>query len=180
MKFLKHVAIAIAIFAVGQTAAVAIVVRPFVIVPFGLHPDNLELSGTGMPPGWPLKVDTDPWGKGFGCGIGCAGFQGAALEPGDGLSLTNIKISDISNPDAVRVTKIVWTCGKDANGAGIPCSEPVPIWDDGPTGPVKYKPSDDTPVFLALLPEPASWALMLSGFGLVGTAMRRRTVRVAT
>jgi hypothetical protein len=29
------------------------------------------------------------------------------------------------------------------------------------------------------VPEPASWALMIAGFGLVGAAMRRRSVRVA-
>ncbi len=29
------------------------------------------------------------------------------------------------------------------------------------------------------VPEPASWALMIAGFGLVGTALRRRTVTVA-
>lgn len=31
----------------------------------------------------------------------------------------------------------------------------------------------------AVVPEPASWALMIAGFGLVGAAMRRRSVRVA-
>jgi hypothetical protein len=31
----------------------------------------------------------------------------------------------------------------------------------------------------AAVPEPASWALMIAGFGLVGAAMRRRSVRVA-
>ncbi len=32
---------------------------------------------------------------------------------------------------------------------------------------------------VAAVPEPASWALMLTGFGLVGAAMRRRRVRIA-
>ncbi|WP_255602578.1 FxDxF family PEP-CTERM protein [Polymorphobacter megasporae] len=31
----------------------------------------------------------------------------------------------------------------------------------------------------AAVPEPASWALMLAGFGMVGFAARRRTVTVA-
>jgi hypothetical protein len=31
----------------------------------------------------------------------------------------------------------------------------------------------------AVVPEPASWALMIAGFALVGAAMRRRSVRVA-
>jgi hypothetical protein len=33
--------------------------------------------------------------------------------------------------------------------------------------------------YAAVVPEPASWALMIAGFGLVGAAMRRRSVRVA-
>lgn len=34
-------------------------------------------------------------------------------------------------------------------------------------------------ITLSAVPEPASWAMMISGFGLVGGAMRRRTVRTA-
>ena len=33
---------------------------------------------------------------------------------------------------------------------------------------------------LTAVPEPATWALMILGFGAVGGAMRRRTVRIAT
>jgi hypothetical protein len=29
------------------------------------------------------------------------------------------------------------------------------------------------------VPEPATWAMMIMGFGLVGSAMRRRQVRMA-
>jgi hypothetical protein len=32
---------------------------------------------------------------------------------------------------------------------------------------------------LAAVPEPASWAMMIAGFGLTGAAMRRRTTRIA-
>jgi hypothetical protein len=34
-------------------------------------------------------------------------------------------------------------------------------------------------VSLTAVPEPASWALMLAGFGLVGLAARRRTTTLA-
>lgn len=37
----------------------------------------------------------------------------------------------------------------------------------------------DNATFSAAVPEPASWALMLAGFGLVGNAMRRRSGAVA-
>ena len=40
----------------------------------------------------------------------------------------------------------------------------------------------NTSVFLvplAAVPEPASWALMIAGFGLVGAAMRRRAAAAA-
>ncbi len=32
----------------------------------------------------------------------------------------------------------------------------------------------DAATFRAIVPEPATWAMMLAGFGLVGVAMRRR------
>jgi hypothetical protein len=38
--------------------------------------------------------------------------------------------------------------------------------------------SDPAPLINGSVPEPASWALMLAGFGAVGTAMRRRKVAV--
>ncbi len=38
---------------------------------------------------------------------------------------------------------------------------------------------DNVVVSSAVVPEPASWALMLTGFGLVGAAMRRRSAKVA-
>lgn len=34
--------------------------------------------------------------------------------------------------------------------------------------------------FLAAIPEPASWALMILGFSLIGTAMRRRSVELTS
>ncbi len=37
----------------------------------------------------------------------------------------------------------------------------------------------DTEVSLSLVPEPASWTLLIAGFGLVGSAMRRRGVAAA-
>jgi hypothetical protein len=41
------------------------------------------------------------------------------------------------------------------------------------------RPADDYQVTIAAVPEPASWALMIAGFGAVGVSLRRRPVRLA-
>jgi hypothetical protein len=182
MTILKHLVIGFIVLAGCQTAAIAKYVPPFVIVPFKLEPDNIELTIPEMPLGWPQSVKTDLWGAGGKCGIGCAVFSGNKLSYGDGLSFDNLKIEDIFGPGAVKVTQIVWTCGKDKDGAGIPCSPPVPIYSDGPIGPIRHDPSEQTPVFMTIIPvpEPASWALMIAGFAMVGGALRRRAAVGAT
>jgi hypothetical protein len=38
---------------------------------------------------------------------------------------------------------------------------------------------DNVLVTQGVIPEPASWAMLIAGFGLVGTAMRRRRTAVA-
>jgi hypothetical protein len=87
--------------------------------------------------------------------------------------------------------KIDWT---GTGGAGTPVAEnflPRPTYDNfgafsayiggdreaafsSPTG-----PNASINYVFAAVPEPASWALMIAGFGLVGTAMRRRKVAIA-
>lgn len=44
------------------------------------------------------------------------------------------------------------------------------------SGPGDIIPGDNAPV----IPEPATWAMMIAGFGLVGAAARRRSVVSAT
>ena len=48
-----------------------------------------------------------------------------------------------------------------------------------PTGPADLGNPGRFAVVVAAVPEPATWAMMVGGFGLVGGAMRRRRVRVA-
>jgi len=51
---------------------------------------------------------------------------------------------------------------------------------------ITFTPITGQPVFISLgaagdplaAPEPATWAMMLGGFGLIGAAMRRRSVRI--
>jgi hypothetical protein len=42
-----------------------------------------------------------------------------------------------------------------------------------------FRISHDEALALGLVPEPASWAMMIAGFGIVGVALRRRRQRVA-
>ena len=44
-------------------------------------------------------------------------------------------------------------------------------------GTVAVRQLEPVAVSLAAVPEPASWALMIAGFGLTGAAMRRRRLR---
>lgn len=48
---------------------------------------------------------------------------------------------------------------------------------DARTG--NYRASASVPLSLPPVPEPASWALMIGGFGIVGMALRRRATRMA-
>ena len=44
---------------------------------------------------------------------------------------------------------------------------------------IRYETTPGVAVAIAPVPEPATWALMIAGFGLVGVGMRRRTVAAA-
>ena len=57
------------------------------------------------------------------------------------------------------------------------------IWEDAYffyPGPFFTGSFDPASVRIAYVPEPASWALMIAGFGLTGAALRRRKVRTVT
>lgn len=63
----------------------------------------------------------------------------------------------------------------DADPAGTGADGKYAFYDTGPSG---NNPGTFTSVTIAAVPEPATWAMMLLGFGMVGFALRRRsTVR---
>ena len=140
------------------TSAISVGVPSFVphVYPLG---SNL-LSGTFNP----ATVS----GSGTG-GSGSASNQSAMTTitfTSDFLDFTPTVQRDL----AFALTAILPSLGKDSNGAlksfravigGQFSSDPAPVING-----------------LAIVPEPASWALMVGGFGLVGFAARRRS-RVA-
>jgi hypothetical protein len=176
MKSVKNLLFALVMFLGGHTAAVAIAPAPYLIVPPGLNPTNAELTVPGMPLNWPQGVLTKQWGKGGKCGIDCAGFEGAALAPGSFLDFTNLRFADPADPKAVKITQIVWTCGKNPDDSGIVCSGPQSIYDPKtPDDPIEHMPTPGSPVYVVAVTEPASWALLIAGFGMVGGALRQRS-----
>jgi hypothetical protein len=58
------------------------------------------------------------------------------------------------------------------------CSSEDPRASGCTTGPVGFT-RQGTPTQQSVTPEPATWAMMLVGFGLVGAAMRRRNAHQA-
>jgi hypothetical protein len=80
---------------------------------------------------------------------------------------------------------IAWTGAFTAPGSGhLPlncggafCTRPGLVLEWGPNA---YNAGVDNVVFMVTkVPEPASWALMIGGFGMVGSALRRRRSAIA-
>jgi hypothetical protein len=61
--------------------------------------------------------------------------------------------------------------GGGGSGGGAFTLQNIPDTQGGPTG---GAPSLDERLLAAAVPEPASWALMIGGFGLAGAGLRRR------
>lgn len=65
----------------------------------------------------------------------------------------------------------------DGEGVGVLLGN---VLDDGSTDfAIRYTEGPVSLSFASSVPEPASWALMIAGFGLVGGAFRRRAARLA-
>ena len=88
----------------------------------------------------------------------------------------------------------VWFAGSFPDCAGYPCGRKVSESVVTSTGGLYANPGDESAYVRdwavgskftnyaftgTAVPEPAAWALMIAGFGLVGTALRRRSTAVA-
>nr|WP_207790211.1 esterase-like activity of phytase family protein [Polymorphobacter arshaanensis] len=110
-------------------------------------------------------------------------LEGLAIGPklaGGGFALILATDNDFSVTQGSGVQTDVCTNGVQvALGAGCPTGSslvPSRLYSFAVTG-------DDAKQFDASLfavPEPATWSMMIAGFGLVGGAMRRRATRVTT
>lgn len=71
--------------------------------------------------------------------------------------------------------------GQTFTRGGMPSPAPSPLLDEAYNRGGRYFPNDGFDIGVriydgAVVPEPATWALMICGFGLAGAALRRRTI----
>jgi hypothetical protein len=146
------------------------------------------------------------WGTDYGDLLGVAwggidvisGASQIIFTPAAGYTITLIGLDIAGWPDTDRptisklydssFTEIASTGAFDAPGIGhLPltcfgtfCTRPGLVLEWGPDG---YNVGVDNVTFdvtrTGVIPEPASWTLMIGGFGLVGAALRRRRFATA-
>ena len=131
--------------------------------------------------------------KGLGSGNG-NGFSALLIDPLTGFSVMQFKIEDFANQSADTLNiKVNFVGGGSQifSGFGLPSNSKIDVMAgasevldsielyglvDQAGGSLKFKDVKQIsfdPV-MSGIPEPASWAMMLAGFGLVGGAVRRR------
>lgn len=118
-----------------------------------------------------------------------SGQQAAALLFGGTAGSYSISTVDntVANIDNLAWVT-VWNAGAFPDCAGFPCGRKVAENAVTSTGGIYTSPGDTSAysndwavgaqftnfAFAEAVPEPASWALLIAGFGLTGAAMRRR------
>jgi hypothetical protein len=97
-------------------------------------------------------------------------------------SYANYLISIIANPvvtlDGSAMDFLACTSGACIDGFFF-FADPGGSFGGGDSFGSVFEPFDANSWSLSLVPEPASWALMIAGFGLVGSAVRRRKAALA-
>jgi hypothetical protein len=78
------------------------------------------------------------------------------------------------------IFRIVTTSNRSANNGTLASGGTFRIqnYAGAPASPFSIN-GDVVPDAIAAVPEPASWAMMIGGFGLIGGMMRRRSTRIS-
>ncbi len=129
-----------------------------------------------------------------------ATYNGTAIDPTYSFYLDGSPTPDASVPDTYFIASTSYNYS--INGVGqAPLSDVATFFTDMNgfntafnlyTGPALFDGSTDAPTFktgtfafdddvsvtVTAVPEPASWAMMIAGFGLVGAGLRSRRTRV--
>ena len=131
--------------------------------------------------------------KGLGSGDG-NGFSALLIDPSAGFSVMQFKIEDFANQRADTLNiKVNFVGGGSQifSGFGLPSNSKIDVMAGASEvldsielsglvnqagGSLKFKDVKQISFdpIMSGIPEPASWAMMLTGFGLVGGAARRR------
>jgi len=141
--------------------------------------DTIRFSPPPFGPA-PIRVTyTDV--PGAGSGVVDTGLTVFTNFQQGGLSLLPLPFPNNSRQFRLINTNLIENSAFDRN---LPASQNLPIFRTGTfaisttpqnNGP---RPFDNYQITIAVVPEPASWAMMILGFGAIGYAVRRRTVRM--
>lgn len=127
----------------------------------------IEQTVTGLTPG--ARVSLKYWAGSWAANS--QGTLGASLR--DGTTVINSRLDQFTPP--VSEVAAAFTQFSLTGIVGSSGTVTVRFQGDSPASD-RAAPALDL-VSLAVVPEPATWLMLISGFGLVGSAMRRRAAR---
>lgn len=137
---------------------------------------GVDLQGTitGTPPSWADTANFNEGWTNFNESGSDTVFNStwccAAIGTEFGITTTGFSVLSESNPTIVRYFVF---------GVGLPVTDNIGQFTfNSPTTP-DTNPGYEGIVTSGAVPEPASWAMLIAGFGLVGTALRRRAAMAA-
>ncbi len=149
---------------------------------------SLDLSGLSIDPGFTSEADLhgDPGFVGTGVvGVAQTGYFGftGPTTFGAGTGLVDASSSSGASVSLNATVPLVFVAADYSGGslAGTATFDNATISSLGlETGAYLFTlPSDTIVVNIAGVPEPAAWAMLVCGFGLIGARMRRRRTSIS-
>lgn len=137
-------------------------------------------SGGSYPTGGQFEIVHDAGGMGQGWSLGYYGATASDSSAGGSL---NYFTGHLAFTLTANDNSLLTLAGSTHNGSTVyggadlrqcPGTDPTPSAGSCTTGPVGFTLSERDPNPNSAVPEPATWALMLLGFGFIGGMMRRR------